>query len=202
MFFRNDAMPTIILVRHGETHFNREKRVQGHVDSPLTLKGIEQAKAYGRTIHEMIGAGEGWKLVCSPLGRCTQTMGLICETAGLSFARVQLDDRLKEVHTGALSGQLKADLPADFLGGGAGILSWFFRCPGGETHADMVARLSSWLAEREPGEKLVVVSHGVAGKILRGLYCGLDADEALGGDSPQDAVFRLSGGCMQRVACV
>ncbi|HSV30207.1 MAG TPA: histidine phosphatase family protein [Candidatus Omnitrophota bacterium] len=194
-------MPTIILVRHGETHFNREKRVQGHVDSPLTLKGIEQAKAYGRTIHELIGDGEGWRIVSSPLGRCTQTTGLICEIAGLAYSRVRIDDRIKEVGTGALSGQLKSDLPPEFVAGGTGTDAWYFRCPGGESHADMVARLSPFLAEIEPGEKVIVVSHGVAGKVLRGLYCGLDPNEALASDTPQDAIYRLSGGHLQRLVC-
>nr|MEA2799832.1 hypothetical protein [Phenylobacterium sp.] len=38
----------IYLVRHGQTEFNRERRIQGHVDSPLTELGVRQAKAVGR----------------------------------------------------------------------------------------------------------------------------------------------------------
>lgn len=199
-------MPTIILVRHGETHWNRQKRVQGHGDSPLTLKGIAQAQAYGRTIVNLlgsglVGSGEGWRIVTSPLPRCVQTTAILCETAGLDFARVEHDVRLKEVHTGSHSGRLKAEMTEAELAG-HGTNSWFFRCPGGETHAHLSERLAAWLADRPPGEKVLAVSHSVAGRVMRGLYAGADPDQALAGDSPQDTVFLLAGGTIERIACI
>jgi broad specificity phosphatase PhoE len=196
-------MPTIILVRHGETHWNRQKRIQGHGDSPLTLTGIAQAQAYGRAIGGLVGAGvgAGWRVVSSPLPRCVQTAAILCETAGLDFAAVTQDARLKEVHTGSHSGRLKADLsPAELEG--SGLDAWFFRCPGGETHAHMAERLGGWLADLAPGDKVIAVSHGVAGRVLRGLYAGRDAIAALAADSPQDAVFLMNGGAIERIACI
>lgn len=190
----------IILVRHGETHWNRQKRIQGHGDSPLTLKGIEQAKAYGRTIKELIGGGAGWRLISSPLPRCVQTSAILSEEAGLDFATIELENRLKEISTGHWSGRLKAEMPPGDLTG-EGRNSWFFRCPGGEAYDHFAARLAAWLAERQSGEKMVVVSHGVAGRVLRGLHLGLDPDEALRGDSPQDAVFHLRPGSIKRIGC-
>lgn len=199
-------MPTIILVRHGETHWNRQKRIQGHGDSPLTLKGIAQAQAYGRTIATLLGAGltgddAGWRVVTSPLPRCVQTTAILCETAGLDFARVEQDARLKEVHTGIHSGRLKAELTEAELEG-AGTNAWYFRCDGGETHAHLSARLAAWLADRQPGEKVIAISHSVAGRVLRGLHAGMDANQALLADSPQDSVFLLSGGSVERIACI
>lgn len=192
-------MPTIFLFRHGETHWNREKRIQGHGDSPLTLKGIEQAKAYGRTLRGLLD-GDGWRVVSSPLPRCVQTTAILCEEAGLNFSTVELEPRLREVSTGQWSGRLKADMdPAEL--GGAGTNSWFFRCPGGESHEEVSARLALWLAERAAGEKLVVISHGVAGRVLRGLHMGTDPDEALTGTTPQDAFYRLRPGLLERIAC-
>lgn len=192
-------MPTIILLRHGETQWNRQKRIQGHGDSPLTLKGIEQAKAYGRTILPLLGATR-WRLVSSPLARCMQTMAILCETAGLDFAAVSHDARLKEVSTGAYSGRLKAEFPTGALGG-SGRQSWFFHCPGGENHEHMVDRLSAWLQALAPDDHVIAVSHGIAGKVLRGLYVGADPDQALAEDSPQDAVFVLRDAKVQKIAC-
>ncbi|HTH15631.1 MAG TPA: histidine phosphatase family protein [Magnetospirillum sp.] len=193
-------MPTILLVRHGETHWNRQKRIQGHGDSPLTLKGIEQAKAYGRTIAELIGDPTGWRLVSSPLPRCVQTAAILSEVAGLDFAAIELEPRIKEISTGHWSGRLKSEMnPKDL--GGSGTNSWFFRCPGGESYEHFATRLASWLGERCKGEKMVVVSHGVAGRVLRGLHAGLDPDAALAGDSPQDAAFCLTPGLIERVSC-
>jgi probable phosphoglycerate mutase len=194
-------MPTIILVRHGETHWNRQKRIQGHGDSPLTLKGIEQAKAYGRAIAGLVGDGAGWRLVCSPLPRCVQTTAILTEVAGLDFAKVEQDAHLKEISTGHWSGRLKAEMQPDDLSG-SGRNSWFFRCPGGETYEHLETRLKAFLAERRPGEKVLAVSHGVAGRVLRGLYAGLDPDEALAGESPQDAIFLLRDGRIERIPCI
>lgn len=191
---------TIILLRHGQTHWNREGRIQGHGDSPLTLAGIDQARAYGRTLAGLLGPGVDWRFVSSPLPRCLQTAAILCETAGLDFTRVARDGRLREVHTGDYMGRLKAEFQAGELTG-QGRQAWFFNCPGGETHAHMSDRLAHWLADLAEDDHVVAVSHGIAGKILRGLYAGLDPDAALDQDSPQDALFRLSDGRIERIPC-
>lgn len=191
----------IYLFRHGETHWNRQKRIQGHGDSPLTLKGVEQARAYGRTLAGLLDDPAQWRLICSPLPRCVQTAAILCEVSGLDFARIEMDNRLKEISTGHWMGRLKSEMHPDDLAG-SGTNSWFFRCPGGETYDHFAARLGSWLSDRQPGEKLVVVSHGVAGRVLRGLHLGMDPDEALSrGESPQDAFFHLSPGSIKRIGC-
>ena len=198
-------MPTILLFRHGETHWNRLRRVQGQADtvSPLTLKGIGQARAFGETARLLIGGETDWRVVSSPLARCTQTTAILCEVAELAFAEATFDDRLKEVDTGAFSGLLKSDLKRlhPELMAGTGLDSFFFRCPGGETWDDMARRIGSWLADLPADDKLVVVSHGVAGKVLRSLYAGLAPEALLAEDAPQDALFRLHDGIAERVAC-
>lgn len=194
-------MPTILLVRHGQTHSNRESRIQGQQDSPLTLAGIAQAQAYGRTLATLLDDPAAWRVVASPLARCVQTAAILCEVAGLDFSAVTLDRRLAEISTGAWAGKLKSDLDPAVLAA-TGLESWFFRCPGGETHAQVSARLSSWLAECGSGDKLVVVGHGISGRMLRGLYGGIDPRRALDCDSPQDAVFRLRMGQCERIACI
>ncbi|NFV81262.1 histidine phosphatase family protein [Magnetospirillum aberrantis] len=192
----------IILLRHGETQWNRQKRIQGHGDSPLTLRGIEQAKAYGRTIKAMLGDDlANWRLVSSPLPRCLQTASILSEVAGMDFAALESEGRIKEISTGHWMGRLKSEMPAEDLNG-EGTRSWFFRCPGGESYEHFAQRLGSWLSERGNAEKMVVVSHGVAGRVLRGLHMGIDPDQALSaGESPQDAIFRLRPGHIERISC-
>ncbi len=191
-------MPTLLLLRHGETHWNRERRFQGHGDSPLTLVGLRQAEAYGHLLLDLVGRGDGWQVVASPAPRCLQTAAILCEIAGLPFSQVQTDERLREISVGTWTGRLKSEIDPALLSG-KGTQSWVFRCPGGETHAQIVARLSSWLSERATGERLIVVGHGLTGRVLRGLYAKETPDSALAGDSPQDAVFRLSGGAVERL---
>lgn len=192
-------MPTIILVRHGETHFNREGRIQGHVDSPLTLNGIEQARAYGRTIKSLVGDFGGWRMVSSPLGRCLQTAGIICESLGAPYSSVTTDDRLREVDTGAWAGHPKSELPPP-LTERKGLDAWYFNAPGGETCIAMADRLGRWLGDLAAGDRVIAVSHGIAGKVLRGLITN-DLGAALAGDAPQNAVFMVRAGAIKRIAC-
>lgn len=196
-------MPVLLLFRHGETQWNRARRVQGHTDafSPLTLKGVEQSRAYGLALADYIGGDvTGWRVVTSPLARCVQTVSVLCDASGLDFGQVVFEDRLKEVDTGLFSGRTRADLEATHgeVFGGKGADSWYFKCPQGETLADLQHRLGGWLADRQPNEKIVVVTHGVAGKVLRALYLGRDPADILSDDSPQDAFFVLSGGTAER----
>lgn len=196
-------MATIILVRHGETRSNREQRVQGHRDSALTPKGVSQARRYGQTIRALVGAEPGWRVASSPLGRCAQTTGIICEIADLDFTTIAFDDRLKEIDAGSFSGLLKSELAARHpeLMGGRGLDHWVFKSPDGESHAQLSARLAEWLASLAPDDKVVCVSHGIAGRVLRGLYLGLDPSQAMATESPQDALFVLKDGRIERVAC-
>ena len=199
-------MPTILLFRHGETQWNRVHRIQGQTDapSPLTLNGAMQARAYGRELARHLGGDIGqWQIIGSPLARCVQTLSILCDEAGLDFGKITFDDRLKEVDCGTLVGKLRTEVELTDPGlfEHKGSRSWYFRCPGGETVADMARRLGDWLNGLQKGAKVIVVSHGVAGKVIRGLYSGEDMEQALAGDSPQDAYFVLSHGQITRRVC-
>lgn len=192
-------MPTIILLRHGETHFNREGRIQGHVDSPLTLNGIEQARAYGRTIGSLIGEAAGWKMVSSPLGRCLQTSAIICEALGVPYSSLTTDDRLREVDTGDWAGHPKSALPPG-LRDAKGCDAWYFNAPGGEDCPSMAERLTRWLDELGDQDRVIAISHGIAGKVLRGILTG-NLEAALAGDAPQNAIFVVKNRTIERIVC-
>lgn len=191
----------ILLVRHGETEFNRERRLQGHVDSPLTDLGIRQAEAVARLLEDLIDrdAQTGWRLVSSPLGRARRTAEIIDTRLGLG---VQLDPQLMEMSWGERDGRLRSELdqlfPDTF-----GRSGWAFDAPGGESLDTVSGRLSSWLQELEPEpeRRIIAVSHGVSGRVLRGLYAGLPHETMGAQDVPQDAVFRLQNGQIDRFDC-
>ena len=190
----------IYLVRHGETEFNRERRLQGHVDSALTDLGRRQAEAMGAQLRELIGADPGWRILSSPLGRTRRTAEILA--ARLGVTQIEIEPRLIELSWGEWDGRLRADLAAahpDTFGR----TNWAFHAPTGETYEAMCGRLSSWLADLPPEaeRKVIAVSHGVTGRVLRGLYAGLAVEEVMRHDAPQDAVFRLSGGEISRIAC-
>ena len=70
-------MPKLYVLRHGQTVYNLQKRVQGHCDSPLTELGVEQARSAGRWIASQ---GVRFDRMCSsPLGRTLATLDVVRE---------------------------------------------------------------------------------------------------------------------------
>jgi probable phosphoglycerate mutase len=191
----------IYLVRHGQTEFNRERRIQGHVDSPLTELGVRQAQAVGRLLRDLIREPDGWRIVSSPLGRAHSTAQIIAGKLG--GLPVELEPRIQEMswgdHDGRLRSELEAENPETF-----GKSGWAFDAPTtGESYDVVAARVGAWLATLppEPERKIIAVSHGISGRVLRGLYAGLPRDEAGQQDVPQDAVFLLQNGGVGRIDC-
>jgi broad specificity phosphatase PhoE len=190
----------IYLVRHGQTEYNRERRIQGHVDSPLTELGIRQAKAVGRLLRDLIREPAGWRIVSSPLGRARATADIVSQKLG--GLPIELDDRLKEMSWGSHDGRLRAELEAEHPET-FGKTGWAFDAATGESYDDVAARVGAWLADLplEPDRRIIAVSHGISGRVLRGLYANLPRDEAGQQDVPQDAVFLLQHGGVGRIDC-
>lgn len=191
----------IYLCRHGQTFHNREGRLQGRMESDLTPLGQAQARAMAALLDDLVAPRERgpWRLVASPLRRARHTAEAIGERLGLA---AEFDERLVEIDVGEWSGRLREEVRGEnpHLHGDD---AWGFHAPGGETYDAMTARLDAWLAQQaaEPERRLIVVSHGVAGRLLRGLYARLSKEETLRQDIPQDAIFRLAGGRIERIDC-
>ena len=188
----------ILLIRHGETEFNRAGRYQGQSDSCLTSLGIRQARRNGQVVASLVGSGEEWRFVSSPLGRTLQTARLIGAEIGLDASRIELDERIQEIGFGRWEGLDRASIEAR----DAGALEarrrdpWNFAMEGGETMAAVARRAEAWLEGLEGN--VIAVSHGTTGRILRGLYLGLSREQTLQLDQPQDIVFELGGGRIVR----
>lgn len=190
----------IYLLRHGRTAFNEEGRLQGHVDSPLTELGHSQARRAGTTLARLIGEPAGWRIVSSPLGRARATAEAVRQALGLET--VEVDARLIELSWGDWDGQLRAELRArepDAFGDSG----WSFRSAMGEAFEQVQARMADWLDSlpQEPDRRVIAVSHGIAGRVLRGVYAGLGREETIAQDVPQDALYRLAGGTLERIEC-
>lgn len=191
----------IYLCRHGQTEWNRERRLQGQTEADLTPLGRLQAAAMADLLLDLTARepSADWRIVASPLRRARDTAQAIADRLG---RKVEFDDRLMELTVGEWEGRLYADVqrenPEAFDSP-----EWFFTAPGGETYEQVMARVSDWLAEQvaEPERRLIVVSHGIAGRFLRGAYAELSREETLAQDVPQDALYRLSAGQIDRLDC-
>jgi len=198
--FWGKRLKTIYLLRHGETEWNRAGRLQGHRDSPLTPRGLAQAVAMGRTLRQIVGARPTLRMVSSPLGRTRQTARAVAEVLGLDPVGIAEDPRLMEHGFGVWEGELQAELSHKFLEiwQAREADKWGYQVPGGESYALVARRLTDWLAEQPDGAEVLVVGHGLAGRILRGLYLRAGPEEIFAMAEPQDALFRLCEGVATR----
>ena len=196
----NDA--DIFLLRHGETVWNSERRVQGRLDSPLTALGMEQARRCGERLRPLLDPADGYRLISSPLGRALQTASIIAETLGGAMTDISTDEQLTEMAWGRWDGLTAAEIEAkDPELWQARIDDRWTKPPpgGGETQQDILDRATTWLASTPPGARLVVVAHGALGRAVRVAYAGLPPAAMLELDQPQDAFFRLHGGMITRI---
>jgi len=189
----------IYLVRHGQTVFNAELRLQGRLDSPLTGLGRSQAHLLGLKLRALAGADDA-ELESSPQDRAVCTARIIAAAMG-GRRQIRLDPRLREISLGSWEGLTQADIESRWPGVWRGTVrqSWVESCPDGETYDSAEARLKDWLAEAVAQETRVVVSHGVSIGILRGLYLGLARDEALAFPVPQGVIWVLDDGAIRTV---
>jgi broad specificity phosphatase PhoE len=147
---------TILLVRHGETDWNRERRWQGQTDTPLNDTGRAQA----RELAERLALDPPAAIVASDLARARETAELLAARLGLPVA---LEPRLREIDVGEWSGLTMAEVEERYpeglqrrLDGGVG---WEH----GETYLELRARVVAALhdvAAADEGRAVVAVTHG------------------------------------------
>lgn len=147
-------MTTLALLRHGETPWSRDKRVQGRTDIGLT-----EAGAAALATRVLPAACQGMRVATSPLARCTQT------AARLRLPAPRVEPRLIEMAWGHWEGRRLADLRTE-LGSAMAeneARGWDFMAPGGESPRSVWRRVRPWLAElaarREP--TLAITHRGV-----------------------------------------
>jgi len=189
----------IFVLRHGQTEWNSQGRLQGHADSPLTAHGRLQARLMGATLASLLDASET-DVVVSPLGRALQTAEIVMSQLKDTHLAWRTDERLREIGVGQWQGLTRTQVAAT----GKQFSSdrdedWFLDAPEAETLHDFTARIASFLKSHSFEKPLVVVCHGQTGMILRGLYLGLAPRKALALDQPQDAFYRLAGGTEERI---
>ncbi|MFI4999236.1 MAG: histidine phosphatase family protein [Reyranellales bacterium] len=193
----------LYMLRHGETAWNTERRMQGTRNSDLTERGRAQAVAMGRALKtELARDRDPTVFLRSPLGRTVETSLIVGRELGLDPTEWRDDPRLAELSYGAWEGfswkEIEATHPtalADWRADPHGFVP-----PGGETHFELRRRSAAVLTDiASSNTRTVVVGHGVSGAVVRGLNLGLDARAMFVLEKPQDAFFRLLAGVEERI---
>lgn len=184
----------LYVLRHGQSEWNRDRRHQGQLESRLTALGREQARQMGAILAREIARPARFAAFASPLARAWETAEIALAPLGLT---PRPDDRLKEIALGAWEGLTDPEIFARDPWAEAprsdDPFMWNFMAPGGESLAQLSARLGAFLADLG-GRPAVIVAHGMSLRVLRGLCLGLGAAgmEALPGG--QGVVWRLRDG--------
>ena len=171
-------------------------RYQGQRDIPLNDFGRGQARHNGKTLKRLLGTAEGFLFVSSPLGRARETMEIIRAEMELEPANYQIADPLKEISYGAFEGITQPELKAADreLYYERKNNMWTFRPENGESHEDVVGRVTDWLSTLEDGQQYVVTAHGAIGRVMRHILAGLAPKDVEKFPFPQDKVFRFNNG--------
>ena len=168
----------IYMIRHGQTDWNAEGRLQGQQDIPLNEIGRAQATRNGSTLLSSAGSAiADFDFVASPLSRTRETMERICQAMGLEPGAYRTDERLVELSFGDWEGQTLEEVgrvaPERLLARVEQILSW---------------RVGAWL--QSISRPTVCVTHGGIVRSMFRLVGAVSEDEAATMDVPQDKILK------------
>lgn len=186
----------IYFIRHGETDWNFQRRLQGWSDIPLNDTGRAQARRHARV---MAGLGEDWSgfdFAVSPLERCRETFAIIRDELAIAIEPL-IDERLREGNFGRWEGWTWEDILArEPENHDLWVTDSWARAPhGGETYGDLARRFADW--SRTMTRPTVVISHGGVSRAVRAMYQGLERRDLARLSVPQDRFMRLRDGSVE-----
>lgn len=181
----------LYVIRHGQTDWNAEGRLQGQTDIPLNDTGRLQATGNGEKLKDLIGNGQDFRFVASPLARTRETMERIRSSMGLDPATYDTDKRLVELSFGDWEGhtlkEVKQFAPERLKERSR--RKWSFIPPGdrAESYEILCWRIGSWL--QSVTQPTVCVCHGGVIRSLFRLVGDMPEDEAASIAIPQDKIL-------------
>ena len=194
-------MPTIYHIRHGETDWNVDGRLQGWRDLPMNARGLTQAAHAAHLLHELFTrdgkSPQDFDYVASPLQRATATMRIVRTELKLPVDDFTCDDRLREIGYGTWEGHTLREMeqrdPATFARRTAD--KWDTVPPDGESYAQLAARVRAWYATLT--RDTVVAAHGGTTRVLMVITGARTTDEAADCPIKQGAVYVFGQGTLQ-----
>ncbi len=186
--------PRILFVRHGETDWNVEGRLQGQTDIPLNQLGRHQAEDVGRRLKKLLVDPASSEWIVSPLGRTRETAEIARLALGLDPLAYSLEDQLKEITFGEWEGftwaELRKTVPDAEKERDKN--KWGYVPPKGESYEMLTARIGRWLATID--REIVAVSHGGVARALMVLAAAVSPDHAPRHDIHQGRVLEFADG--------
>ncbi len=195
-------MSVLYYVRHGETDFNIEGRLQGRRDTVLNARGRRQAAECGILLEDLLARDrrqpQEFRYVSSPLKRARETMEILRATLGLEPREYEIDERLIEIAYGEWEGLTLPEIEARTTS----VLSererdkWDFAPPGGESYRELADRISAWY--RSLTSDTVVAAHGGGVRALMAILKIESKEQATHAQIEQGVIYVFVNGKMAR----
>lgn len=188
--------PLIYFVRHGQTAWNAEQRLQGQADTDINAIGREQADRNGVRLGQLIPDPDRFDFVSSPMRRTRETMERVRRGMGLDPMGYRTDARLVEVNFGDWQGYTFPELEQRSPGASQARRhdKWDFVPPGeeAESYAMLTERVRPWLDD--VAQPTVCVTHGGVLRAIFRLVANMSKNEAAALEIPQDRVLKVENG--------
>ena len=195
-------MPVLYYLRHGETDFNAQGRLQGRRDTALNAHGRRQAAECGSLLCDLFARDhrqpQEFKYISSPLKRARETMEVLRATLGLEPREYEVDERLVEIAYGKWEGLTLTEIEAQ----SAGVLTqrerdkWDFAPPGGESYRQLADRIGAWY--RSLTADTVVAAHGGGVRALMAILNIVSEEQATHAQIEQGVIYVFADGKMSR----
>ncbi|MFN3671457.1 MAG: histidine phosphatase family protein [Bosea sp. (in: a-proteobacteria)] len=184
----------LILIRHGETDWNREGRLQGSQDIPLNALGRGQAAETADRLRAIAPHWAELDFVCSPMQRSRETMEILRRGLGVEPEAYRVDERLRELTFGRWEGFTWRDIRKSErdLAQARERDKWGFVPPEGESYRMLAERIRPVFAGL--GREAVVVSHGGVARAAMALTGAVSPQKAALVDIWQGKILVLSEG--------
>jgi broad specificity phosphatase PhoE len=197
-------MPVLYYVRHGETDFNRQGRLQGRRDTVLNAHGRRQAAECGILLRGLFARDhrrpQDFKYIASPLKRTRKTMEILRATLGLQPHDYEVDARLIEIAYGEWEGLTLQEIEtrnASVLGARERD-KWDFAPPGGESYRELADRIGKWYSSLTADS--VVAAHGGGVRALMAILNIVSEEQATHARIEQGVIYVFADGKMSRYA--
>lgn len=182
----------LYMIRHGQTDWNAEMRMQGQKDIPLNGTGREQARHNGESLKQLIGGRVlDYDFVASPLWRARETMQILRTAMGLAPEEYAIDERLREISFGDWEGHTLSELQAEWPDRLQARIEnkWHFIPPGkdAESYEILSWRVGSFM--KSLTRPTICVSHGGIMRAALRLFGGYSETEAADTSIHQDRIL-------------
>lgn len=178
----------LFLVRHGESGWNAEGRIQGQSPAApgLTSKGMRQAEVAAKTL----GSSASELVIASDLRRAVETAAPIVAALGVPL---RLDPLLRERGLGAAEGGATRESPDEFGFDGERVVDLEAHPAGGESLRELYARVAGFLASlrAQQARRIVLVTHGGVVRVARAVLAGQSPEEMSWSDVDNASVHEL-----------